>query len=275
MTKLLLGKPVAERLAEKICAELQMSAPAKLVTLGFAEPQWLQYTASLKKSGESFSGISVENILAEKDDARNFVQNVSQICLRGDVDGILLQQPLPAELASAADALDPSKDVDCLGAKSVARLYRGSGDIFPATPTAVLHLLDFYGIELCGKNVVVVGRGNAVGKPLALMLLRRNATVTVCHTKTENLRQIAGRADIIVSACGVAGLIKPDFVTENTVVVDVGLSFVEGKTCGDVAPEVLDVARAVSPVPGGVGPVTRIALLENLLKAKRNAAKIR
>ena len=164
---------------------------------------------------------------------------------------------------------DPNKDVDCLNPLSVCRLYNGENGLRPATPQAVIRLLDYYQIDLKGKNVVVVGRGNAVGKPLALMLLERNATVTVCHTKTVDLPAICRRADILVSACGVAGLITCDYVTRDSIVIDVGLSFVDGKTCGDVSKEVYEKCLAVSPVPGGIGPVTRATLFENLLKAAK------
>ena len=127
-------------------------------------------------------------------------------------------------------------------------------------------MLDYYDIDVAGKHVVVVGRGNAVGKPLALMLLQRNATVTVCHSKTQRLADVCRNADVVVSATGKPGLVTADFVTENSIVIDVGLSFVDGKTCGDVAEEVYDKCAAVSPVPGGVGPVTRAVLLKNLCK---------
>ena len=153
---------------------------------------------------------------------------------------------------------------------SVAKLYLGKDGFRPATPLAVINLLDFYKIDLWGKNVVIVGRGNAVGKPLALMCLQRNATVTVCHTKTQNLANVCKQADILITACGVPGLITTNHVTENSIVIDVGLSFVDGKTCGDVSTDVYDVCQAVTPVPRGIGPVTCVTLLQNLIKAHNN-----
>lgn len=265
MAELLLGKPVADKLFQEIS---EANKSVRLAVLGFSNAQWQQYVGALQKSAER-CGVTVESINADGKTPLEFSQLVAATSARKDVCGVMLQQPLPAEHASATEQISPDKDVDCISDLSVAKLYRGADCFLPATPLAVLKLLDFYGIDLCGKNVVIVGRGNTVGKPLALMCLRRNATVTVCHTKTQNLAAVCRGADILISACGVAGLITRDFVTERSVVVDVGLSFVDGKTCGDVAIDVQNVVRAVSPVPGGVGPVTRAALFCNLLQATK------
>lgn len=273
MTKLLLGRPVADSLVEKIKSQVNNNGFApKLVTVGFSDAQWLQYTSSLKKSGENL-GIQVENVLTDGASVHNFEHTVSQICARTDVNGVLVEQPLPKDFTSVTRLILPQKDVDCLCPQSVAALYCGEGVLLPATPKAVLCLLDFYNIDISGKNVVVVGRGKAVGKPLALMLLQRNATVTICHTKTTNLPQITRNADIIVSACGVHGLINANCVTSNSIVIDVGLSFVDGKTCGDASEDVYQIVQAVSPVPGGIGPITRMALFENLLLATQLQTK--
>ena len=263
MAKLLLGKPVAD----VIYAEIEnTAAPLKLATVGLTSPEWHQYVGSLTRSGEK-RGVTVENIVADSGiTPAEFCALVKAVCARQDVNGVLLQQPLPRDYQAAKNALDPAKDVDCLTTVNAARLYLGEDCIAPATPTAVINLLDYYGVELTGKNVVIIGRSNTVGKPLALLMLRRNATVTVCHTKTVNLPDICRRADIIVSACGSPGLVTADFVTPHSVVVDVGLSFVNGKTCGDVSEDVQTIAAAISPVPGGVGPVTVATLFQNLLK---------
>lgn len=263
MSEVLYGKPVAE----EIYAEVKKSENLKLVTVGFSSPQWQQYVEALKRSG-AVCGVEVQTIFAEEgvsvQEFCNLVKNVSE---KADVSGVLLQQPLPKGYEVACDCVSPQKDVDCLNSVSVAKLYKGEDCLLPATPFAVLKLLDFYGVDLWGKNVVIVGRGNAVGKPLALACLKRNATVTVCHTKTVDLPSVCRRADILVSACGVANLITEDFVTEKTIVVDVGLSFVNGKTSGDVSAQAAQKAAAYSPVPGGVGPVTRATLFLNLQKA--------
>lgn len=263
---LLLGKPCVDRIADEIKVQLGDSR-VKLYTIGFDDPKWKQYSNALNKSAQKFGFDCEEIFVSDNVTPQQFGDKVQQVCALSDCAGLIVQQPLPKEFANAVNFVDVNKDVDCLNPLSVAKLYCGQDGFRPATPLAVLRLLDFYGIDLQGKNLVIIGRGNAVGKPLALMALQRNATVTICHTKTVNLPAICRKADILVSACGVAGLVTEDFVTENSIVIDVGLSFVNGKTCGDVAPSVYDKCRAVSPVPGGVGPVTRAMLFENLLKA--------
>ena len=266
--KLLLGKPCSDKIYESI-GSAQVGTSAKLVTVGFDEERWNQYSNSLYSSATKL-GFQCEQIRLDTgvtpDEFCNAVKALSEDVF---VAGIIVQQPLPKEYAHAVNFVSVSKDVDCLNPLSIAKLYLGADGFRPATPLAVLRLLDYYGIDLQGKNVVIIGRGNAVGKPLALMALQRNATVTVCHTKTRNLVEVCKRADVLISACGVAGLVTADFVTQNTIVVDVGLSFVNGKTCGDVALEVYQKCSAVSPVPGGVGPVTRAVLFENLLNATK------
>lgn len=268
--KLMLGKPVVDSICETIRNEAQILS-SKLCLIGFDEPRWNQYANSLMKSAEKY-GFKCENIVVDSNITPNdFNTIVNNVCHRTDICGVMLQQPLDTPYKKAVECVDIHKDVDCLNPLSVFKMYNCEAGFRPATPLAVLLLLDYYGIDLKGKNVVIVGRGSAVGKPLALMLLERNATVTVCHTKTVDLPSICRNADIIVSACGVAGLITSDYVTEHSIVVDVGLSFVEGKTCGDVAEEVYSKCTAVSPVPGGIGPITRAALFSNLLKAAKDA----
>lgn len=263
MAELLLGKPVAEQIFEEIA---QWNYKMRLAAIGLDNPAWKQYVAALQKSGEKCN-VAVESINLQGKSPKDFCATVRATSARQDISGVILQQPLPIDYVEAAYEIPPEKDVDCISDAAVAALYRGEEIFAPATPKAVLKLLKYYGVDLLGKHVVIVGRGAAVGKPLALMCLREHATITVCHTKTQNLANLCKTADILISACGAPGLITRDFVTENSIVVDVGLSFVDGKTCGDVAEEVKNVAKAVSPVPGGVGPVTRAALFSNLVSA--------
>lgn len=266
MSALLLGKSVADSIADSARQAVQaLGRQPVLATIGFDEPRWQQYAVSLARSAEKY-GCRTENIVCDDGLSPNlFFDKVAECCARCDVDGVLLQQPLPIEYAKAVEYLSTDKDVDCLSPLSVFKFYSGQCGFRPATPTAALRLLEHYGYDLYGKNVAIIGRGT-VGKPLALMAIQKNATVTVCHTKTQNLAQVCNRADIVISACGVSGLVKPSFVTSQTIVVDVGLSFDNGKACGDVAAEVYDVCKAVSPVPGGVGPVTRAVLFEQLIQ---------
>lgn len=264
--QLLLGKPCADSIYQAISAKAS-NKRVKFATIGFDENRWNQYSNSLKKSAEKL-GITCEQVRVEIDITPDeFNKVIKNTCERRDILGVIVQQPLPKQYAQAVNFVSVDKDIDCLNPLSVARLYLGNDGFLPATPLAVLRLLDYYGVDLQGKNVVIIGRGNAVGKPLALMALQRNATVTICHTKTRNLSTVCRNADILISACGVAGHVTADFVTDKSIVVDVGLSIINGETCGDVAGEVYELCYAISPVPGGVGPVTRAVLFENLFKA--------
>ena len=264
--RLLLGKPCADRICDTVGKQFANSG-AKLYAIGMDSAAWRQYSSSLNKSATKYGCECVEILVDDKSTPDEFCEVVASVCKKDDAVGVIVQQPLPKQYANAVNYVSVEKDVDCLNPLSVAKLYKGEEGLYPATPLAVLRLLDYYGIDLQGKHVVIVGRGNAVGKPLALMALQRNATVTVCHTKTADLPSVCRTADVLISACGVAGLITKEFVTDKSTVIDVGLSFVDGNTCGDVANEVYEVAAAVSPVPGGVGPVTRATLFENLCKA--------
>ena len=186
------------------------------------------------------------------------------------VHGIMLQTPLPggARLAELAAAIDPAKDVDGANPVSLGRLMTGLPAFAPATAEAVIRLLDHYGIELAGQHAVVVGRSAVVGKPVAHLLLDRNATVTICHSRTRDLAAITSQADVLVVAAGRAGLIGPEYVAPGATVIDVGTNATpDGGLAGDVDPKVAEVAGALSPVPGGVGPVTTAVLLRHVAAA--------
>ncbi len=162
--------------------------------------------------------------------------------------------------------IDPAKDIDGLTDTSVANLFNGRPGFVPCTPRAVIAMLDYYHISLSGKNVVIVGRSNVVGKPLAQLCLNRNATVTHCHTKTRDLCEMTLQADILISAAGRAKLIKRSMVKPGAVVIDVGINRVDGKTVGDVDfDDVATIARAITPVPGGIGAVTTMMVLESVV----------
>jgi len=189
---------------------------------------------------------------------------------RADVHGILLQTPLPggAQLAGLAGLIDPAKDVDGANPTSLGRLMTGRPAFAPATAAAVLALLDHFEVALSGRRAVVVGRSAVVGKPVAQLLLARDATVTVCHSRTVDLAAVTSTAEVLVVAAGRAGLIGPGFVAGGAVVVDVGTSAAaDGGLAGDVDPAVAEVAGALSPVPGGVGPVTTALLLRHVVSA--------
>ena len=195
-----------------------------------------------------------------------------------EVHGILVQLPLPKQIQDDAiiRAIKPAKDVDCFHPENVGLLAAGHPKFYPCTPHGVVKLLNRNGITTAGKEVVIVGRSNIVGKPLAMMLMQKpttgnpaagDATVTVAHTRTRDLASVCRRAEILVAAVGVAGVITPDRVQPGAVVIDVGMNTVNGKLTGDVHPGVAEVAAALSPVPGGVGPMTIAMLLVNTLSA--------
>lgn len=208
------------------------------------------------------------------------------------VDGLLVQLPLPGQIDTRTilDHIDPAKDVDGFHPRNVGRLVRGDGEVLvPCTPAGVMRMLDEEGVDPKGKNAVVVGRSDIVGKPMALMLLHRHATVTICHSRTTDLAAVCRSADILVAAVGRALMIKKDWVKEGAVVIDVGMNSISREEApqlllddpariadfekknytlvGDVSPDAAQVASLITPVPGGVGPMTRAILMENTLKA--------
>lgn len=193
------------------------------------------------------------------------------------VDGILVQLPLPRHICEdrVLEAIDPSKDVDGFHPANVARLFLGQHSLVPCTPKGMMVLLDQIGYDLTGKEVVVVGRSHIVGKPVALLCLQSNATVTIAHSHTENLKEVCQRADVLITAVGKAKMINSDYVKDGAVVLDVGINRDDNnKLCGDVDYEdVKDKVYAITPVPGGIGPMTITMLLKNTLEAFYNHMK--
>ena len=187
------------------------------------------------------------------------------------VDGILVQLPLPEHMdeAKVTRFVDPAKDVDGFHPNNAGRLFLGEPLHVPATPLGVMRMLEEYGVELAGREAVVIGRSEIVGKPMAMLLLAEHATVTICHSRTADLAEHARRADILVAAVGRPGLVTPDMVKPGATVVDVGVNRTESGIVGDVDKAVADVAGLITPVPGGVGPMTIAMLLANTLKAAR------
>lgn len=193
------------------------------------------------------------------------------------IDGILVQLPLPSHVDSVkvTEAISPDKDVDGVTRYSAAMLYLGSGNPFlPNTPMGVMKIIQTEGIELSGKRAVVLGRSNIVGKPMAMLLMKENATVTVCHSKTKNIKEICKEADVLVAAIGKANFVTADMVKEGASVFDVGTNFVDGKMTGDVHFEsVAPKASFITPVPNGCGPITVCMLIENTLRAAKVNSK--
>lgn len=187
-----------------------------------------------------------------------------------DIHGIMLQVPLPKHIneKKVVNKISPLKDIDCLSSESVGKLYLGEEGFIPCTPNSVVTLLKSLNIDLCGKNAVVLGRSNIVGKPVAQLLLNENCTVTICHSRTKELKEVCSKADILVVAIGKPKFIDDSFIKEGAIVIDVGTSSFEGKITGDVDFEkVIDKAEYVTPVPGGVGALTTTLLIKNACEA--------
>ena len=194
-------------------------------------------------------------------------------------NGILVQLPLPKHIdeKTVLYAIDPKKDVDAFHPVNVGKIMIGDFDFVPCTPAGVMELIKESGIEICGKECVVIGRSNIVGKPQAMLLLHQNGTVTICHSRTKNLAEVTKKADILVAAVGIPKFVKADMVKPGAVVIDVGMDRDEnGKLCGDVDfEEVKEVAGAITPVPGGVGPMTIAMLMQNTVKAAKVQNKVK
>ena len=276
MAELINGKELAEKMQAEIAikvSELKTKSisPGLVVLLVGENPASQVYVRNKERSAKSIgihskverypSTISEETLLAE-------IEKYNQ---DPNFHGILVQLPLPKHIdeEKVLLAIDPKKDVDGFHPENVAKLFLGQRSLVPCTPKGMMVLLDEINYDLTGKEVVVVGRSNIVGKPVALLCLQKNATVTIAHSKTKNLKEVCQRADVLIAAVGRAKMINSDYVKEGAVVLDVGINRDENnKLCGDVDFEdVKDKVYAITPVPGGIGPMTITMLLQNTLEA--------
>lgn len=277
MSEILKGKPVADRISSEVKTEAEnLTAKGilpKLATIRVGDmPEDISYEQSAIKRMD-ICGIKTDVCVLDKNISTQELLNVLQQKNNdNNIHGILMFQPLPSHIDSSVikNAINRQKDVDCINPLSSAKMYLEDKNAFvPATPGAVMEILNYYQIPLEGKNAVVLGRSMVVGKPLSMMLLNKNATVTICHSRTKNIVHICKRADIIISCIGKAGFVTSDFVNENSIVIDVGINMnKDNKICGDVDfNDVTEIVRAITPVPGGVGGVTTSVLARNIIKA--------
>ena len=272
-TILMRGKPASdvyrEAITEKIAAAKQRGL---LVTLAIVvvgdDPASHVYKGRLVKLIESLGGAAKVIELPGSSSEEDVIGVVKKLNRNRYVTGILPMMPMPKHINGDAvgAAVSPNKDVDCLNPQNSGDVFMGRSKWAACTPRACMAILEHYGIELDGKNVVVIGRSNVVGKPVAMLLLAKNATVTVCHSHTQNLPELLQQADIIVAAVGTACFVKPEMVTEGVVIVDVGINAVGDKLMGDVDPAVAAKASAFTPVPGGVGVVSNMMVMECLTR---------
>lgn len=273
------GKALAAKVKEEVAAQVagMERKPGLAVVLVGDNPASRVYVNGKKKDCAECGIYSEEYAIPAETTQQELLELVETLNSREDIDGILVQLPLPRHLneKEVLLAIRPDKDVDCFHPFNVGQLMIGEQGFQPCTPAGVMRMLKEYGIDPAGKHCVIVGRSNIVGKPQAMLMLRENATVTVCHTKTPDLKAECLWADILVAAAGRVGLITGDMVKEGAVVVDVAMNRNEaGKLCGDVVfEEAAQRASYITPVPGGVGPMTRAMLMENTLYAAKQHGK--
>ena len=223
----------------------------------------------IKKIEKNCSKYGIKFLLKLATNEEEFIKNFNEIKDDEDITGIMFQEPLPKNLLSLKNEIPFNKDIEGVGEINMGKLFLGetTNINIPCTSKAVIETLDYYNIDLTGKNVVVVGRSNIVGKPLIPQLLNKNATVTVCHSKTKNIVEILRKADIIIMAIGKAKYLKKEMIKDGAILVDVGINFEDGKVCGDIDFEdVKEKAYAITPVPGGIGVVTNSLLIDNIIK---------
>jgi len=289
--KILDGRALAKTIREEIAAEVTEFkeehgfAPTIAVVRVGEDPASVSYAKMIRRNFERVGmGFSL-HILPEWASQEEVMDLIARLNVDDAVHGIMIQEPMPRSIDAAAVrlALSPEKDVDGVSPINAGRLAlaaplgRPSGVqdyLVPATPLGGLEILKRSGIQIEGKHAVVVGRSNIVGKPMAFLLLQHQATVTICHSRTENLPAVCREADILCAAVGRAKMIKGDWIKPGAVVIDFGVNFVEGKMCGDVDfDEAVEVAGAITPVPGGTGPMTNVMLMKNVLEAARRQLK--
>ncbi len=266
------GRTLAARIRTEVAAEVARLGSVGLATVLVGDDPASEVYIRLKHEASQEVGMESRDLrLPAATTEADLIEHVRGLNADDSVDGILVQLPLPDGIAAARviAAIDPVKDIDGLHPFNAGQLLLGPPTYVGATPLGVLALLDEYGVELAGSSAVVIGRSNIVGKPAALLLLQRHATVTLCHSRTRELAAEVARADLVVAAVGVPGLVRAAWVKAGAVVVDVGITRTDAGLAGDVAPEVADRARLLTPVPGGVGPMTIAMLLRNAVTAAR------
>jgi methylenetetrahydrofolate dehydrogenase (NADP+)/methenyltetrahydrofolate cyclohydrolase len=274
--KIIDGKKVSASILEKLALQTEDlkkqfgRTPGLATVLVGEDPASQVYVRNKNKRCKEIGFKSFEQILPADIPETELLQLVENLNQNPEVDGILVQLPLPEHIRSELilEAILPEKDVDGFHPINVGGLASGKEVLCPCTPSGVIEMLDYYDISIEGKNAVILGRSNIVGKPQAFLLLRRNATITICHSRTKNLEEVTSSADLLIAAIGKPNYVTADMVKEGAVVIDVGINRVDGKLTGDVDYNpVAEKASYITPVPGGVGPMTIAMLMSNTLKA--------
>mgnify|MGYP004559684751 FL=1 len=278
MAKIIDGKAVSQFVKDEVKKEVS-ALGEKGVSVGLAviivgnDPASRTYVNNKKKACEATGIISEEYALPEDTTMDELLALIKELNAKKSINGILCQLPLPKHLDEKAviENIDPIKDVDAFHAVNTGHIMIGDYSFLPCTPAGIMEMLKYYNIEIEGKECVVIGRSNIVGKPMAMLLLQKNGTVTICHSRTKNLKEVTSRADILVAAVGIPYFVTADMVKDGAVVIDVGMDRnKEGKLCGDVDfAEVEKKASYITPVPGGVGPMTIATLMKNTVTAAK------
>lgn len=283
MSRIIDGKRISAEVKENVKNEVAR-LKEKGITVGLAviivgnDPASKIYVANKKKACEALGIISEEYIMPASTKTEELIALIDTLNAEKSINGILCQLPLPSHIDEklVINSISPEKDVDAFHPQNVGRIMTGDYDFVPCTPAGIMEMLKYAGIKIEGKNCVVIGRSNIVGKPMAMLLLHANGTVTVCHSRTRNIKEICKNADILVSAVGKAGFVTADMVKDGAVVIDVGMNRENGKLCGDVDFEqVKEKASAITPVPGGVGPMTIAMLMRNTLTAAKRQNNVK
>ena len=275
--KLIDGKIISASVKERVKEEVE-ALKKEGITTGLAviivgeDPASKVYVANKKKACEMLGIISEEYALPENTTQEELLALIDELNNKTTINGILCQLPLPKHLDEQAviNAILPEKDVDAFHPQNVGKIMLGDYDFVPCTPAGIMEMLQYENIDIAGKTCVVIGRSNIVGKPMGMLLLHKNGTVTICHSRTKDLASVCKNADILVAAVGRPNFVTADMVKEGAVVIDVGINRVDGKLVGDVDFEsVKDKCSAITPLPGGVGPMTIAMLMQNTLTAAK------
>ncbi len=284
MAKLIDGKLVSAQVKEQVREEAQAIYEKHGIKAGLAvvivgnDPASRVYVNNKKKACEAVGFESFEYALPEETTQEEILELVETLNNDPKVNGILVQLPVPKQIDDTAiiNAISPAKDVDAFHPENVGRIMIGDYAFLPCTPAGVMELIDSTGVEIAGKKCVVIGRSNIVGKPMAMLLLHRSGTVTICHSRTQDLASVTREADILVAAVGRANFVTADMVKEGAVVIDVGINRLDnGKLCGDVDFAAVEPkASWITPVPGGAGPMTIAMLMKNTLTAMKKQNNI-
>lgn len=277
MSNIIDGKLVSSAVKARVAGEVKelnkkgISVCLAVILVG-NDPASQIYVANKKKACEQLGIISKEYLLPANTSQEELLALIQELNEDKTVNGILCQLPLPKGLDEKVviETIDPNKDVDAFHPVNVGKIMIGDYDFLPCTPAGVMEMLNYYNIDISGKECVVIGRSNIVGKPMGMLLLHKNGTVTLCHSRTKNLSEATARADILVAAVGKAKFVTADMVKPDAVVIDVGMNRENGKLCGDVDFDaVSQKASYITPVPGGVGPMTIAVLMQNTLTAAK------